>query len=575
MTRYMCNPMPLPYRYQAKKTGKQGAKMFREAADPTLIRFKDHFLLFVSVSGGFWYSKNLVDWDFKETPELPNYDYAPDVHEVNGRVIFSASRGDRPCMFYASADPITIPFEEVHAPFVFWDPALFQDEDGRLYFYWGCGNKDPLWGLEMNPDTFEPISEKIPVMEARHNAHGWERIGENNTDPHSHPYIEGAFLNKVNGKYYLQYSAPGTEFNVYSNGVYVADKPLGPFVYQAHNPFSSRPGGFVTAAGHGSTVQDFDGNWWHIASMRISINDIFERRLGLFPCEFDTDGIKWCNQHFTDYPFTMPDGKRTDMNRTAPEWNLLSYNKQAAASSHQPNHEPAKGTNEDICNWWAAEETDPAPWYQLDLLEVCRVHAIQINFADHQVKLPDGWEGHPHARAHGRIIYGDRGGVGFLLECSEDGDQWTVIKDTRNTPEDNSNDLIILQNEENYRYVRMSHITRQAEGVAALSGLRVFGFGNGVPPAQVKTLAFVRSTCGMEAALTWQTANTDNANVTGYNLRYGISPEKLYNSWQVVGDKDVNELRFTFLHKSEDCYMAVDSYNENGVTPGEIIKIGK
>ncbi|WP_418391080.1 hypothetical protein, partial [Akkermansia sp.] len=32
-------------------------------------------------------------------------------------------------------------------------------------------------------------------------------------------YIEGPWLTKHNGKYYMQYGAPGTEFNVYADGV--------------------------------------------------------------------------------------------------------------------------------------------------------------------------------------------------------------------------------------------------------------------------------------------------------------------------------------------------------------------
>jgi beta-xylosidase len=253
MKKYICNPISLPYRYQAKRNATGGADMFREAADPTLIRFHHMYYLFVSMSGGFWYSKDLYQWDFKETPELPNYDYAPDVHEVDGRMIFSASKSSAPCTFYASADPLNEPFVPLGSPFPFWDPALFQDDDKRLYLYWGCGNSEPLWAVELDRTSFTPLGEKIAVMQAQHAAHGWERIGENNCNPNSHPYIEGVFVNKHNGKYYLQYSAPGTEFNVYSNGVYVADAPLGPFTYQAHNPFSSRPGGFITAAGHGST----------------------------------------------------------------------------------------------------------------------------------------------------------------------------------------------------------------------------------------------------------------------------------------------------------------------------------
>ncbi|MCL2189658.1 MAG: family 43 glycosylhydrolase [Defluviitaleaceae bacterium] len=567
MKKFLCNPLPLPYRYQAKKSN-HGADMFREGADPTLVRFKGVFYLFVSMNGGFWFSQDLYSWQFKETPELPIYDYAPDVHEVNGRLIFSASKGGEPCPFYASGDPINEPFEKVAAHVPFWDPALFQDDDGRVYFFWGCGNEDPLWGCEVDGESFAPISEKVAVIQARHDIHGWERHGENAETPHLHPYIEGAFVNKYNGKYYLQYAAPGTELNTYADGVYVADTPLGPYKYQAHNPISPRPGGFITAAGHGSTFTDDAGNWWHISTMRISVNEIFERRLGLFPCEIDADGLMHCNMHFADYPFALPEGKRTDMHRTVPYWNLLSYNKMAMASSFQAGFEPQFGTNEDIRTWWAAHSGDASPWFQIELNGVCRVAAVQVNFADHQVKMPRNWEHNENAKQHGRVIYSDRGGVAFLLEGSTDGVNWITLKDTRNAPQDNPHDFIVLAKSADLRYVRISHISRIADGVAAISGLRIFGVGNGTPPAAVDTnqMTVARTEDGMDTYLRWQTVE----NADGYNVRYGISPEKLYNSWQVFGK---NEVKLTTLDSGRQYFAAVDSFNENGVTAGEIIQI--
>ena len=46
-------------------------------------------------------------------------------------------------------------------------------------------------------------------------------------------------------------------------------------------------GGFMTGAGHGSTIADKYGNYWHASTMRISVNHDFERRVGLFPAGFD------------------------------------------------------------------------------------------------------------------------------------------------------------------------------------------------------------------------------------------------------------------------------------------------
>lgn len=89
----------------------------------------------------------------------------------------------------------------------------------------------------------------------------------------------------------MQYASPGTEFNVYGDGVYVADNPMGPYTYQKHNPVSYKPGGFMNGAGHGSSVLGPDSTYWHFASMSLSINVNWERRLCMFPMGFDKDGI--------------------------------------------------------------------------------------------------------------------------------------------------------------------------------------------------------------------------------------------------------------------------------------------
>lgn len=91
--------------------------------------------------------------------EVP-YDYAPDVRSIGGRVVFSASRRGEPCTFYVSADPLTEPFQPLTIPFDFWDPDMFEDDDGRVYFYWGCTNKEPIWGIEIDPKTMLPIGER-------------------------------------------------------------------------------------------------------------------------------------------------------------------------------------------------------------------------------------------------------------------------------------------------------------------------------------------------------------------------------------------------------------------------------
>ena len=65
-----CNPLDLGYRYQHMKEGERIAG-FREGADPTLVYFKGKYYLFVSMSAGFWYSDDLLHWDFHADPPTP------------------------------------------------------------------------------------------------------------------------------------------------------------------------------------------------------------------------------------------------------------------------------------------------------------------------------------------------------------------------------------------------------------------------------------------------------------------------------------------------------------------------
>ena len=49
----------------------------------------------------------------------------------------------------------------------------------------------------------------------------------------------------------------------------------------------------------------------------------------------------------------------------------------------------------------------------------------------------------------------------------------------------------------------------------------------------------------------------------GYNVLWGIAPDKLYSSWMVYGG---NELEMKSLTIDQDYYFAVEAFNENGVS---------
>ena len=373
------------------------------------------------------------------------------------------------------------------------------------------------------------------------------------------PYIEGAFMTKHNGTYYLQYACPGTQYNTYADGVYTSKSPLGPFTLQASNPFSSKPGGFMTGAGHGSTIADKYGNYWHASTMRISVNYDFERRVGLFPAGFDADGVLYCNQNFADYPHEIPAGK-LDAAAQAPQWMLLSYRKAVTASSTATGSAPANAVDEDCRRWWSAGSDQPGEWLCVDLGKDSDVRAIQVNMADEAlvVDFPADSYGDDrktrHIETRPQISH-------YTVETSLDGKAWTLREDVAL---ECSNGYYEYVDGIRARYIRVTGGELPYGQTLRISGLRVFGNGEGDRPAQADAKA-VRVDA-LDGKISWQ--HIENAQ--GCNVRYGIAPDKLYQSWLVY---DADEVTLSTLMAGQEYYVCVDSFNENGITTGKVIKM--
>ncbi|MEU5314070.1 family 43 glycosylhydrolase [Streptomyces sp. NPDC021562] len=584
--RTICNPLDLPYRYQdvrfkgvvrGMKIGEPRRSVHREGADPSIVPYRGRYYMFVSKSAGFWHSDDLVRWEYRPTSRLPAHDYAPDVREVNGALYISASRKEDNCPFFRSEDPLADDFTEVTpGTFPFWDPGLFQDSDNSVYLYWGCGNKTPLYGVRLGED-FAPVGDPVPLISSDVENRGWERLGDDHVvvEPRTEaerlvarvrgttPYIEGAWMTEREGTYYLQYAAPGTQFNTYADGYCTASSPLGPFTYSPDSPFSSKPGGFITGAGHGSTFQDRHGNWWHAATMRITVNDVFERRVGLFPAGFDDDGVLFCNQNFADYPMAVPDGPFDPW--TPPPWMLLSYKAEATASSSAPGHDPARSVDEDIRTWWASATTEPGASLTVDLGASKTVHAVQVNLADHELgaTAPDARDGVDIGHSW-RGIYASHQATELLVELSDDGREWSVVRDSRGKDEDTPHAYVVLDAPQRARFVRVTGGRMPFDGAFAVSGLRVFGTGDAPAPAATRVRA--RRVDRRTAHLEWDAEE----GATGYTVRYGRHPQKLYHSWQVY-ERTALDLRS--LNADVPYWVAVDAFGEGGITTGETVPV--
>ncbi len=592
-----CNPVNINYRYQFNQDPRRGGELqiCREAADPSMILFKGRYYIFASMTLGVWVSDDLANWENRRLPdELPLYDYAPDVRVIGDWVYFCASNREHNCDRWRTKDILNGPYEKLEGSFPFWDPNLFLDDDGRVYFYWGCSNETPIWGVELDPETMLPKGEKVAVVEGHPYEIGYERIGEDNSTlpasadvieakyqafvkaqgiPEEHlpadvrplirgmfsdkPYIEGAWMDKHEGKYYLQYAAPGTQYNTYSDGVYVGESPLGPFRLAENNPYSYKPGGFLPGAGHGSTMRDREGRFWHTATMRISKNHDFERRVGIWPAGFDEDGELFCNQRYGDWPMALEGEPWRD-----PAWMLLSVGKTAAASSFVPGHEPDKATEENVQSWWQAASNDREEWLRVDLGKRFDVHVVQINFADDRIDVPCPGEIRPGSQA--RYIDEAEHTTQWKLEGSLDGESWFVIEDKSEAETDLSHDLIVREEGFAVRYLRLGGMAVPFEQAPCVSGLRVFGLGDGEKPAEPVFTAARMGDLDMVVQIKEQT------DALGYNILFGSSPEKLYHSYLVFHS---GTQRVGALVKGREYFVRVDAFNENGITAGKCVKL--
>lgn len=591
MKKYVCNPMNLSYKYQfcqqllikiqdRKIIGREKGKetVVREAADPSLVAFKGRYYLFPSMSKGFWVSDDLADWQYVPLKNTPHNDYAPDVCVVGDYLYFCASKRGEVCPFYRTKDPMSGEFEEITGTFDFWDPDLFADDDGKLYFYWGCTNRDPIYGVELDSETMQQKSEVFPMLAGEPQQHGFERIGENHILPElppdatemekmirlhcgTGPYIEGAWMTKCNGKYYLQYAAPGTEYNVYGDGVYISEDPLKGFTYAKNNPYSYKPSGFIAGAGHGSTMQDKFGNWWHVSTMRVSCGNHFERRLGMFLAGFDEEGELFCNQRYGDWPFAV-ENKKIDP-WAEPEIYLLSYQKGVRASSSAQNCPPENAVNENIRDWWKAATDKPGEWIEVDLGKEYSVRAVQINFADDnlQVPLPEGAERIAKQTEARYIERGENLYTRWILEGSTDGIHYVTLCDKRNADTDLPHDFIAVNAD--LRYIRLTVTELPFAQAAAVSGLRIFGFGTGDLPMQSE-IQSAKRIGDLDAEISW------SGDAVGYAVLWGYAPNKLYHSHTVYRNCAVH---IGALNKGQPAWVRVDSFNENGITHGTVQEI--
>ena len=110
------------------------------------------------------------------------------------------------------------------------------------------------------------------------------------------------------------------------------------------------------------------------------------------------------------------------------------------------------------------------------------------------------------------------------------------------------------------RYVRYQHVYVAAPQLA-ISDLRVFGRGPGQPPSAPSQVTVRRDQDRRNAFISW----TPQPGLVGYNVRWGIAPNKLYQTYQVWADHQ-GPLEIRALNLPQGYSFAVEAFNESGVS---------
>lgn len=172
-----------------------------------------------------------------------------------------------------------------------FDPAVFIDDDGRVYGYWGF---EESWAAELDPQTMATVK---PGCEPIHNM-----VSGRYQDGIFH-FFEASSMRKIKDKYVFIFSrmSPKEEFGLdesnYNISYAYSDNPLGPFTYggvviDARGRDVDEHGRPVATAcpfgnTHGSIVE-INGQWWAFYHRQTG-TDQFSRQAMVAPISVEVE----------------------------------------------------------------------------------------------------------------------------------------------------------------------------------------------------------------------------------------------------------------------------------------------
>ncbi len=264
-------------------------------ADPNIVKFGDTYYIYATTDGypgwsstsfDAWSSKDLVHWT--KHPKILDLGpgvswadsraWAPTIAEKNGKYYFYFCADAK--IGVAVADSPTGPFTDVlNKPLIAAnpnggqaiDPAVFTDDDGQSYLYWGNGS---AYVVPLNPDMTSFDTTKIKHLTGLDG------------------FREGLFMTKRAGAYHLTWSIDDTGSENYRVGYATVTSPMLDGLTNRGVILGKDPSLGILGPGHHSIVQVPGTDDWYIAYHRFAIpgGDGTHREVTIDRLRFNADG---------------------------------------------------------------------------------------------------------------------------------------------------------------------------------------------------------------------------------------------------------------------------------------------
>ena len=272
--------------------------------DPTILRDgKDYYMTHSPFyyAPGFliWHSQDLANWKpvCRAVPEYEGSAMAPDLVKCNGRYyIYYPSDGVN---WVVWADDIRGPWSKpVRLDIKGIDPGHVVGEDGHRYLFTNNG-----WVTPLTDDGLKVAGESRKVYDGWKYPKNWVTEGND-------MYLESPKLVKKDGYYYMVSAEGGTAGPATSHMCVAARSKsiFGPWENSPYNPivhtYSSKERWW--SKGHGTLVDDADGNWWIVYHAYANGYHTLGRSTLIEPVEWTSDG--WFRTARTA-PSDLPEGQ--------------------------------------------------------------------------------------------------------------------------------------------------------------------------------------------------------------------------------------------------------------------------